>query len=198
MPSPLTANSKARWWFYTICRKFRRKRKASAWVWRKRLFRTRQSSRILLFKAESSVRIVSIKALALCIKNIGSLAGCLTAAVFTLTLPAIKLLPVGEVSASEVHLACAGIIGTILALVLSLSIIPAQKAADAFSPAILKLYARDKSTLWVFALLCTTALFSLFFGTGWTIGLSIRYGLALQFIFFGFALWSDPLELVLH
>jgi hypothetical protein len=37
--------------------------------------------------------------------------------------------------------------------VLSLSIVPAQKAADVFSSAILKLYARDRTTLWVFTLL---------------------------------------------
>jgi hypothetical protein len=76
---------------------------------------------------------------------------------------------------SEVHLASADIIGTPLALVLSLSIVPAQKAADVFSSAILKLYARDRTTLWVFALLSCAALASLLLGTGWTFSQGARY-----------------------
>ena len=67
-----------------------------------------------------------------------------------------------------IDLASAGIIGTALALVLSLSIVPAQKAADVFSAAILKLYARDRTMLWVFALLSCAALLSLLLGTGWS------------------------------
>jgi uncharacterized membrane protein len=70
------------------------------------------------------------------------------------------------VKVSEVHLASAGIIGTALAMVLSLSIVPAQKAADVFSPAILRLYARDRTTLGVFALLSCAAMASLLLGTG--------------------------------
>lgn len=88
---------------------------------------------------------------------------------------------------SGVHLASAGIIGTALALVLTLSIVPAQKAADVFSSAIVKLYARDRQLLFVFASLSVLALISVLFGTGWTFGLSARYTLAAQFVVLGAA-----------
>ncbi|MCH8113369.1 MAG: hypothetical protein IH905_15680 [Proteobacteria bacterium] len=89
---------------------------------------------------------------------------------------------------SGVHLTSAGIIGTALALVLTLSIVPAQRAADAFSSAILKLYARDRQLLFVFVLLSVLALISLLFGTNWAFGISARYTLAAQFVALGAAL----------
>ena len=114
-------------------------------------------------------------------------AGLLLAGLFSLTLPD-ALLTTATLKVSEVHLASAGIIGTALALVLSLSIVPAQKAADVFSSAILKLYARDRTTLWVFTLLSCAALASLLLGTGWTFSLSARYTLAGQFVLLGASL----------
>jgi hypothetical protein len=89
---------------------------------------------------------------------------------------------------AEVHLACAGIIGTALALILTLSIVPAQKAADVFSAAILKLYARDRHTFFVFALLTILVLTSVLFGTNWIHGAEARYSLAAQFVIVGAAL----------
>jgi hypothetical protein len=65
-----------------------------------------------------------------------------------------------DLKAGELHLASATIIGAALALVLSLSIIPAQRAAEAFSPAILNLYARDRALLLVFLTLVTTTMLS--------------------------------------
>jgi len=88
-------------------------------------------------------------------------------------------------NATEVHLACAGIIGGALALILSLSIIPAQKAAEAFSAAILKLYARDATLLFVFALLSTAVVASVLLGTGWTFRLSLIHALAAQIVLLG-------------
>ena len=64
----------------------------------------------------------------------------------------------------------------------------AQKAADVFSSAILKLYARDRRTLGVFELLSCAALASLLLGTGWTFSLSPRYALAGQFVLLGASL----------
>jgi hypothetical protein len=116
---------------------------------------------------------------------IATATGLLLAAVFTVTLPKAAL---SDLKVSEVHLASAGIIGTALALVLSLSIVPAQKAADVFSSAILRLYARDRTTLAVFALLSCAALLSLLFGTGWMFSLSARYSLAGQFVLLGLSL----------
>jgi len=120
-------------------------------------------------------------------KYIATIAGLMTALVFALTLPA-EFLTDPSFKISEVHIACAGIIGTALALVFSLSIVPAQKAADVFSPAILKLYARDRVMLRVFVLLSCATLASILFGTNWTFHLSPRYTLAIQFILLGMAL----------
>jgi hypothetical protein len=89
---------------------------------------------------------------------------------------------------SEVHIGCAGIIGTALALILSLSIIPAQKAAEAFSSAILRLYAQDRTLIFVFGLLSTTALVSLLLGTNWAYGAGARYAVAAQLVILGLSL----------
>ena len=118
---------------------------------------------------------------------IATAAGLVLAALFALTLPQ-AMVTTAAVKVSEVHLASAGIIGTALALVLSLSIVPAQKAADVFSSAILRLYARDRTTLGVFALLSCAALASLLLGTGWTFSVSARYSLAGQFVLLGASL----------
>jgi hypothetical protein len=91
-------------------------------------------------------------------------------------------------SSGGFHVACAEVIGAAVALVLSLSIIPAQRAADVFSTAILRLYARD-IVLWrVFAILAFLTVFSMLLGTGWTIGLNPRWTIALQLILLGVAL----------
>jgi hypothetical protein len=76
--------------------------------------------------------------------------------------------------------------------VLSLSIVPAQKAADVFSSAILRLYARDRTTVGVFTLLSCAALISLLFGTGWTLSVSPRYSLAGQLVLLGVSLDALP------
>jgi hypothetical protein len=120
-------------------------------------------------------------------RYIATTAGSVVALLFVLTLPGTPA-TMDALKASDVHLASAGIIGTALALVLSLSIVPAQKAADVFSSAILQLYARDRTTLGVFTLLSCAALLSLLFGTGWAFSLSARYTLAGQFILLGASL----------
>jgi hypothetical protein len=91
---------------------------------------------------------------------------------------------------SGLHLASAGMIATIFTLVLTLSVIPAQRAAEAFSPAVLGLYRDDwtiRSVLWYLA---ATAMFSAFLGLDWTFGLSSRFTLALQFLILGTSLDS--------
>ena len=88
----------------------------------------------------------------------------------------------------EVHLAVAGIAGTALALMFSLAIIPAQRAVDAFSTAILRLYARDKTILLVFLLISLIGVVSVLMGTGWAFSISTRYTLAMQILFLGITL----------
>lgn len=93
-----------------------------------------------------------------------------------------------EIKSSEVHLAVAGIAGTALALMFSLAIIPAQRAVDAFSTAILRLYARDKTILLVFLLISLIGVVSVLMGTGWAFSISTRYTLAMQILFLGITL----------
>lgn len=101
------------------------------------------------------------------------------------TLPADTKLPL---KLSEVSLASAGIIGTALALVLTLSLVPAQKAADVFSAAVLQLYARDRQLHGVVGLLSLLVLVSLLLATGWDFGVSARYLTVGQVVGLGAAL----------
>jgi len=88
-------------------------------------------------------------------------------------------------TAGDVHLACATLIGTALVLVLTLSIIPAQRAAEAFSSAILRLSARDRYLHFAVGCLGVLTLVSLLFGMACKFGLSDRYALALQILLVG-------------
>jgi hypothetical protein len=89
-----------------------------------------------------------------------------------------------DLKAGELSLASATIIGAALALVLSISIIPAQRAAEAFSPAILNLYARDRALLLVFFTLVTTTMLSVLLGAGW-VSLDARYSISIELILLG-------------
>jgi len=90
-----------------------------------------------------------------------------------------------DLKAGEVNLTSAVVIGGALALVLSLSIIPAQKAAEAFSPAILKLYARDRALLIVFLILVLTTMGSILLGTGWIGVLNPKSAISIQLVLLG-------------
>jgi hypothetical protein len=144
-------------------------------------------TRLALLKLRNQAHLKGRSLLTFASKWIATATGLLLAGLFALTLPE-AMVTNATLKVSEVHLASAGIIGTALALVLSLSIVPAQKAADVFSSAILRLYARDRTTLGVFALLSCAALASLLLGTGWTFSLSARYSLAGQLILLGASL----------
>ncbi|HEV7602155.1 MAG TPA: hypothetical protein VGO49_18100 [Bradyrhizobium sp.] len=91
----------------------------------------------------------------------------------------------GNWKASESHLAAAQVIGAALALVLSLSIIPAQRAAELFSMVILKLYGKDRALIAVFLVLVATTMLSLLLGTGWLTKLDAKSSLSIQFILLG-------------
>jgi hypothetical protein len=154
---------------------------------RLRILRKRIAAYILLraFNTQHQVQANGYLAVAFVSRWLATAAGLFLATIFAISLPKAQL---SSLKVSEVHLASAGIIGTALALVLSLSIVPAQKAADVFSSAILRLYARDPLMLRVFALLSCAALLSLLFGTGWTLSVSPRYGLAGQLVLLGLSL----------
>src|SRR6266516_1954610 len=94
---------------------------------------------------------------------------------------------------SEVHLTCAQIIGAALALILSLSIIPAQRAAEAFSPAVLKLYAQDHWLVSAFLVLALTTTGSVLLGTNFLPRIDPRISVGIQFLLLGASL--DALRL---
>ena len=90
-----------------------------------------------------------------------------------------------DLKASEVNLTSAVITGSALALVLSLSIIPAQRAAEAFSPAILRLYARDPALLIVYLTLACTTMASIILGAGWISSLNATNSISIQILLLG-------------
>jgi hypothetical protein len=116
-----------------------------------------------------------------------TLVGLIAGAAFFFSAPD-EFFSSSAIKSSEVHLAVAGIAGTALALMFSLAIIPAQRAVDAFSTAILRLYARDKTILFVFLLISLIGIMSVLMGTGWTFSISARYTLAIQIFFLGITL----------
>jgi hypothetical protein len=121
-------------------------------------------------------------------RTLGSIMGLVLAAAILLYAPGSMFVQ-SDWNVAEVHIASAGIIGTALALVLTLSIVPAQKAADVFSAAILRLYARDWRVVLVFAVLAAFTLVSLLLGTNWAAqGSAARWCLAFQFVLLGLAL----------
>jgi hypothetical protein len=78
---------------------------------------------------------------------------------------------VGKISNLDaIFLAIGGLIGTILALVISLSIIPIQAAAESFSSSIIRLYREDKVTRYIFALLSIFCLISFLMAIGEAFG----------------------------
>ena len=88
----------------------------------------------------------------------------------------------GNLKVSEVHLTCAQVVGAALALILSLSIIPAQRAAEA---SVLKLYAKDYWLLGAFLLLALTTAASVLLGTNFLPKMDARISIGLQFLLLG-------------
>lgn len=97
----------------------------------------------------------------------------------------LSLGDVGSTKASETSLAAAQIIGAALALVLSLSIIPAQRASELFAFPVLALFANDRSLRLAFALLVLTTLLSLLLGSNWIGALEAKPALSVQFVLIG-------------
>lgn len=68
--------------------------------------------------------------------------------------------------------AIGGLIGTILALVISLSVIPVQSAADVFSSSVVRLYREDKVTQFIFTTLSIFCLMAFWMAVGDIFGLT--------------------------
>jgi hypothetical protein len=151
---------------------------------RRRLRELRALSLIRLFKTQQQLTLHSGRLAGFAGRSLATLFGAAIGALFLLAAPKPSLLT----HVSEAHLACAAIIGSALVLLLTLSVIPAQRAAEAFSAAILKIYARDDALRLVFVLLTASCMISIFFGTGWALGLSPLQSLAAQFVLLGISL----------
>jgi hypothetical protein len=116
---------------------------------------------VLTYQADGCTRYFFNRLRADFYKHLATVLGALIGIAFVVTVND-AFLERPSFSANNFHLACAGIMGTALALVLSLSIVPAQKAADVFSSAILQLYAQDRALwrvfAWLASLTCVRAL----------------------------------------
>jgi hypothetical protein len=137
-----------------------------------------------LFTTQQRVALHSRRLVGFASRCLATFVGAAVGALFLLAAPKPGLLT----HVSEANLACAAIIGSALVLLLTLSVIPAQKAAEAFSAAILKIYAHDPALRLVFVLLTASCMTSIFFGTGWTLDLSPLQSLAIQFVLLGVSL----------
>lgn len=84
----------------------------------------------------------------------------------TLQLSAVRHAVGGFTGLREFFLAIGGMIGTMLALVFSLSIIPVQRAVETFTPSITKLYRDDRTTQVIFIVLGVFCLISFVMAVG--------------------------------
>jgi hypothetical protein len=127
---------------------------------RKQARRARVAAIMRLFRAQQTGERIGRRTFMHANRWSATLVSVLLAGVFVAFADASSTL-----KASEVSLTCAQVIGAALALILSLSIIPAQRAAEAFSPAVLKLYAKDPWLVGAFLTLALTTASSVLLGT---------------------------------
>jgi hypothetical protein len=147
---------------------------------RKRARRARVAALMRLFRAQQVTARVSGQAFAHAARWSATIV-----AVLVLLLFVVIVQDTNELRTSEVHLTCAQVIGAALALILSLSIIPAQRAAEDFSPAILKLYAQDRWLLAAFLILALATTGSVLLGTNFSPRIDPRISIGVQFLLLG-------------
>jgi hypothetical protein len=133
-----------------------------------------------LFRAQQATARVGRQAFANTLRWSATIVSLLIFALFVLLVQDTK-----DLKTSEVHLTCAQVIGAALALILSLSIIPAQRAAEAFSPAVLKLYAQDGGLVSAFLILAFATMGSMFLGTNLFPQMDPRISIGIQFLLLG-------------
>jgi len=83
---------------------------------------------------------------------------------------------------SPIFLACGGLLGTMLALVVSISIIPIQQASENFTASIVQIYKEDRKTRLIFASLALLCLLSFLMVFGVDLGYSKSELLLIQII----------------
>jgi len=146
---------------------------------RKQAHGARVAAIIRLFRAQQTGERVGRRTFIHATRWSATLVSVLLAGVFVAFTGASSTL-----KASEVSLTCTQVIGAALALILSLSIIPAQRAAEAFSPAVLKLYAKDHWLVGAFLTLALTTAGSVLLGTNFLPGID-RISIGIQFLLLG-------------
>jgi hypothetical protein len=147
---------------------------------RKLARRARVSALMRLFRAQQAAARLGRRAFAHANRWSATIVALLIVMLFVVIVQDPK-----ELRTSEVHLTCAQVIGAALALILSLSIIPAQRAAEAFSPAVLKLYAQDRWLLGAFLILALTTTGSVLLGTNFFPRMDPRISIGIQFLLLG-------------
>ncbi len=90
-------------------------------------------------------------------------------------------------SPNAIFLAIGGLIGTVLALVFSLSIIPIQNAAANLTQSVIKLYSRDRLSKYIFSTLSIFCLSSFLMVFGNSMGISKPILLTVDFLFIAFS-----------
>ena len=118
------------------------------------------SSQMKLFLYNLSVRVFKARSsTARWVNTITNYAGLFAGTIIGLLATSFLFTPYSQNIATNfdnlntVFIAIGGIIGTMFALALSLSIIPIQRAAEIFTPSIIRLYKNDRVTLLIFVLL---------------------------------------------
>jgi hypothetical protein len=152
----------------------------SRWSLRKQARRARIAALMHLFRAQQATERVSRRTSMHADRWSATIVALLIFVLFV-----VLVQDTGNLKTSEAHLTCAQVIGAALALILSLSIIPAQRAAEAFSPAVLKLYAKDHWLLGAFLILAFTTAASVLLGTNFLTRMDPRISIGIQFLLLG-------------
>jgi hypothetical protein len=141
------------------------------------------------------------------IQNLKNYAGYVTMTAVGVGVTAMLFLPTAQTAIEKsknidtIFVAAGGLIGTILALVFSLSIIPIQRAAETYTPSLIWLYGKDTKTQGIFFALATFSFISFIFAIEGIIPIPITIRLPLQILLLAVALdllrWHHRLVIAL-
>ncbi len=102
--------------------------------------------------------------------------------------PVVQVKIIGYDNFDTIFIAAGGLIGTMLALVFSLSIIPIQRAVESFTPSVTRLYRTDYVTQIIFITLAVFCLLSFIMAVDGVLGLSDSILLSLEMLFIAVSL----------
>lgn len=105
-----------------------------------------------------------------------------------LLLPNFQKIILSAQDLSAIYLASGALIGTILALVVSLSILPIQKSVEIFTPSFTKIYRGDKGLIVTFLLLSCFCILSFLFSVDDLLKIGNNFLLPIQIFILGLSL----------